>query len=434
MTTERFETSGGTRVFLEESHVLPLVTITVASRSGAAHDPPGKTGLARVTTRLLLRGCEGADARKIEETLDGLGAEAGEETTAASVSLGAQGIVRNADALVDLLSRMLGAPTFAEDEFSRLIREMDADLLEVRDDDRSLAERCFRPAVFGDHTYGRVTTRESLSKMSRDDVRGFHAKHFTKQNLVIAFAGDVTADRARVLAEKLVSRLPDGAAVEDTTPEPESRIGRRLVFVDKPDRTQTQIFIGGLGTSAHDPDHFALLAAEAVLGGSFTSRLMREVRSKRGWSYGASSRLDIARQRHWFVAHTFPAATDAAPCIALELDLIDTFVKKGISTRELSFIKKFLARSYAFEVDTASKRVQQALDIELMSWPADYYSDYVEKTKAITLDAANAAIRLRIQPENLAIAMVGTASQILEKVRAAIPNLASTEILQFDTV
>ena len=109
-------------------------------------------------------------------------------------------------------------------------------------------------------------------------------------------------------------------------------------------------------------------------------------------------------------------------------------MKKGISTRELSFIKKFLARSYAFEVDTASKRVQQALDIELMSWPADYYSDYVEKTKAIALDAANSAIRTRIQPENLAIVMVGTASQILEKVQAAIPNLASTEILQFDAV
>src|ERR1019366_6850243 len=208
MTTERFDAAGGTVVFLEESHALPLVTITIAARSGAAHDPPGKTGLARITARLLLRGCEGADARKIEETLDGLGAEAAEETTHASVSLGAQGIVRNVDALVDLLSRILGAPTFADAEVSRLVREMDADLLEVRDDDRSLAERTLRRAIFGDHTFGRVTTRESIAKITRDDVRGFHAKHFTKKNLVIAFAGDVTADQARALAEKLVSRLP----------------------------------------------------------------------------------------------------------------------------------------------------------------------------------------------------------------------------------
>jgi zinc protease len=434
VTEQKIETSGGTVVFLEESHALPLVAITIAARSGAAHDPPEKIGLARVTTRLLLRGCEGADARKIEETLDGLGAEAAEETTHASVSLSAQGIVRNVNALVDLLSRILGAPTFADAEFARLIREMDADLLEGRDDDRSLAERAARPAIFGDHVFGRITTRETLARMTRDDVRGFHAKHFTKKNLVIAFAGDVTVDQARDLAERLVSRLPSGDALSDPTPEPVERTGRRLTFVDKPERTQTQIYIGGLGTSAADADHFPLLAAEAVLGGSFTSRLMREVRSKRGWSYGASSRLEIARRRHWFVAHTFPAATDAAPCIALELDLIGKFAENGITARELSFIKKFLARSYAFEVDTASKRVQLALDIELMSWPPDYHSGYVEKIKAVELDTANAAVKNRIHPDNLAIVMVGTAAQILDNVKASIPNLASTEVIPFDTL
>jgi zinc protease len=434
MTTQRLDTKDGTVVFLEESHALPLVTITIATRSGAAHDPPEKTGLARVTTRLLMRGCEGADARKIEETLDSLGAEAAEEVSHASASVGAQGIVRNVDALVDLLSRVLGAPLFAEAEVARLVREMDADLLEVRDDDRSLAERALRGAIFGDHIFGRLTTRASLAKITRDDVRGFHAKHFTKKNIVIAFAGDVTPDQSRALAEKLVARLPHGEAVADPTPEPVEKTGRRLVFVDKPERTQTQIFLGALGTSAKDEDHFSLLAADAILGGSFTSRLMREVRSKRGWSYGASSRLDVARRRHWFIAHTFPAATDAAPCIALELDLIENYAAKGISARELSFIKKFLVRSYAFEIDTASKRVHQALDIEIMDWPADYHSGYVEKTKAVELDAANAAIKARIHPENLAIVMVGTAAQILDKVKAAIPNLASTEVVPFDTV
>jgi zinc protease len=434
MTAQRLEAAGGTIVLLEESHALPLVAITIAARSGAAHDPPGKTGLARVTARLMLRGCEGANARKIEETLDGLGAEAAEDTTHASVSIGIQGIVRNVDALVDLVSRVLGAPSFEDAEFARLIREMDADLLEVRDDDRTLAERALRAAIFGDHIFGRVTTRESLAKISRDDVRGFHARHFTKKNLVIAFAGDVTADQARALAEKLVARLPAGEAIADPTPEPVEKTGRRLVFVDKPERTQTQIFIGGLGTSPSDDDHFPLLAAEAILGGSFTSRLMREVRSKRGWSYGASSRLDVARRRHWFFAHTFPKDTDAAPCIALEIDLIEKFAVNGVSARELSFIKKFLARSYAFEIDTASKRVHQALDIELFGWPADYHTGYVSKIKGTTLEAANAAVKNRIHPENLVTVMVGTASQILEPVRAAIPSLAAVEVIPFDRV
>jgi zinc protease len=377
---------------------------------------------------------EGADARKIEETLDTIGAESAEETTHASVSIGAQGIVRNVDALVDLLSRIIGAPTFSDDERTRLIREMDAELVDLRDDDRSLAERALRGAVFGDHIYGRITTRESLANITRDDVRGFHAKHFTKKNIAIAFAGDLTADRARALAEKLVSRLPVGEAIPDPTPEPTEQTGRRLFFIDKPERSQTQIFIGGLGTSATDADHIPLIAADSVLGGSFTSRLMREVRSKRGWSYGASSRLDVARRRHQFVAHTFPASNDAAPCIALELDLIEKFAANGITARELSFIKKFLTRSYAFEIDTATKRVHQDLDIEIMNFPADYHSGYVDQIKAVDLDAANAAIKNRIHPENLAVVMVGTAAQILEKVQAAIPNLASTKVIPFDTV
>lgn len=431
--TARFDVDGAT-VYLEENHALPLVALSVLTRSGAAHDPPGKTGVARVTSRMLLRGCEGATAQQIEELLDGYGAEAGEETTAAASGMSMQGITRNIDKLVDLGSRILGAPSFAPADFARLIREMDADQLEMRDEDRTLAERAVRRAIFGEHVYGRLTTRESLAAMTVDDVRGFHAKHYARNNIVISLAGDVTPDRARAIAERLLSRLPPGERMVDPTTEPTEKTGRRLVFVDKPERTQTQIYIGGLGTSPHDEDHIPLIVGDAVLGGSFTSRLMREVRSKRGWSYGASSHLDVARERHRFTAHTFPAATDAAACLALELELIEKYVATGITPRELAFIKKFLVRGYAFEIDTAPKRVQQAVDIDLYDWPADYHTGYVEKVKSTALDAVNGAIKRRIKPENLAIVMVGTAAQLLEPIQKAIPNLASTDVIPFDKI
>lgn len=431
--TTRFEVGGAT-VLLEESHAIPIFSIHVTTKCGAAHDPPGKIGLARVTTRMLLRGCEGADATKIEELLDQLGAEAGEETTAASTSLSAQGISRNIDAIVELLARIVGAPTFASADFARLIREMDADQLEMRDDDRTLAERGLRRVVFGEHVYGRVTTRASLAKLTLDDVRGFHARCFTRKNMVVSIAGDVTAEHAKVVVERLLARIPEGTTVPDPTPEPTATKGRRLLFVDKPERTQTQIYIGALGTSPHDPDHVPLVIGDAVLGGSFTSRLMREVRSKRGWSYGASSRLDVARRRHWFSAHTFPKATDAAACIALELSLIDDWVKKGISPRELSFIKKFLVRGYAFEIDTAPKRVQMAADIELFDWPADFHTGYLDRVKAASLEDVNGAIARRISLPDLAVVLVGTASEILEDVKKAIPDLASTEVVSFEEI
>jgi zinc protease len=204
--------------------------------------------------------------------------------------------------------------------------------------------------------------------------------------------------------------------------------------VDKPERTQTQIIIGGLGTAPHDDDHVALGVANAVLGGSFTSRLMREVRSKRGWSYGASARLSVDRQRQAFSMVTFPAATDAAPCIELELTLLEEFVTKGVLPRELSFIKRFLTRSHAFDIDTASKRLHQAIDVEVLGLPADYYSGYVAQVEAVTLEQANLAVKKRLSTEDLQVIVVGTASQILDGVRAAIPRLAEHAVEPFDAV
>jgi zinc protease len=204
------------------------------------------------------------------------------------------------------------------------------------------------------------------------------------------------------------------------------------VFVDKPDRTQTQILIGTLGTWPHDPDHVPLTVANAVFGGTFTSRLMNEIRSKRGWSYGAHARLSIDRQRQAFSMWTFPAAEDAPACLALELDLLEKFVNGGITPREAAFIQRYLVRSHAFDIDTAPKRLHQGLDVELLGLPKDYYSTYVEHVKAVTPETANAAVRARIRPEDLLVVVVGTASRTFDPVRDAVKNLGSHEIVPFD--
>ena len=145
-------------------------------------------------------------------------------------------------------------------------------------------------------------------------------------------------------------------------PEPTLRPGRHLVLVDKPERTQTQILIGCLGTHAHDEDHVALHVGNTIFGGTFTARLMNEVRSKRGWSYGAYSSLPYDRHRRGFSLWTFPKASDAAACITLELDLLAKWWKDGVTPKELAWAKRYLVRSHAFAIDTAGKRVGQMLD------------------------------------------------------------------------
>ena len=433
--TSRVTLPGGATAFVEESHALPLVTIVVSLRSGSAFDPEGMEGLARVVGRMLRRGCEGLLAHEIEDAVDRLGGEVSIDLSASSLSLHTQVIERNVDEFVALVARLLATPTFPQDELSRLLRETAAEIVEARDNDRSLAQHFFRRTLFAGHPYGRsgLGTVKAVETITADAVRAFYEQHFTQANVVVGFAGDVTVDRATGLATKLLAGLPKGARVEDPVPEPTMPAGRRMVIVDKPERSQTQILIGRLGTSPHDEDHVALGVANAVFGGTFTSRLMREVRSKRGWSYGAYARLSIDRRRQSFSMWTFPAATDAAACLGLELGLLETFVDKGVTPKETSFIKRYLARSQAFEVDTASKRMHQALDVELLGLPADYHSAYVERVNAVTVEEANASVKRRLGAGDLLVVVVGTAADLEPALREAFTGVAQVDVVPFDS-
>ena len=430
----RFDLDGGGLALFEPAHAVPLVSIVLSLRSGSAVEPPEKAGLARIAVRMLRRGCEGMTAEQIDFRIDALGAEMAVDTSPSTVAIHVQVIARNVDAFVDLLARLLATPTFPLQELERLKRETLAEIVEARDSDRSVAQKALQRTLFEGHPYGRNPggTTAGVQAIGADDVLRFYRTFVVQGNAVVGIAGDVTPERAPELARKLVSALPRGERTADTVPEPTMRAGRHLLLADKPERTQTQILVATLGTAAHDEDHVPLLVANAVFGGTFTSRLMREVRSKRGWSYGASARILVDRRRQAWVMWTFPAVTDAAPCVELSLQLMEAWVKEGVTSRELSFITRYLVRSHAFDVDTAAKRLHQALDVELLGLPADYYSSWIDRVRAVTPEAASAAVRARIHPDDVLAVVVGTASQVLEPLRAAIPNLADSQVVPFD--
>jgi zinc protease len=263
-------------------------------------------------------------------------------------------------------------------------------------------------------------------------VASFYARHYCRANAVVAISGDVEPEEGRAIAERLLARLPEGQAVPDPVPPPPVRPGRTLVFVDKPDRTQTQMVVGGLGTHARDADHIPLVLANTAFGGTFTSRLMQEVRAKRGWSYGAYSRVGFDRQRDAFTMWTAPAATDAASCLALKLELLSAWRGSGITGEELEFVKRYLVRSHAFEIDTARKRVHQPLEEVLFDLPEGYHARYLESVQAVELSGANAAVERRIPEDNLVVGVVGTHAEIGDAVAKAIPRLNNVIVVPFD--
>lgn len=425
----------GPVLLLERDDALPLVHGGVCTRSGAAEDPEELLGLTRLCGRLMRRTAGGLRADEVDARIDRMGAALGLDSGHGSTALSGSVLERSYDDFMRLFEQILLAPGFAEDELERLKRETLAELTEILDSDQQLAQRWFLRSLFAGHAYGRtvIGSQNTLRAIGVADVRRCYERHFTRQNVVFSFAGAVDRERIERASRAIWEALPPGHAPAPRPAEPVAPRGRRLVFVDKPERTQTQILIGGLGTHPSDADHFALLVANTVFGGTFTARLTQEVRAKRGWSYGAYSSLGYDRRRQAFSMWTFPKAEDAAPCMALELEMLKDWWQRGISADELNWAKRYLAQSQAFSCDTAAKRLGLELDELTSDLPSGHYARFVASVGDVTLEQANHAIQSRISLDDLTIVVVGTHAAIGDEVRRVVPELADDRVVPFDT-
>jgi zinc protease len=421
-------------LLLETDRALPLVQLGISAHTGAVLDPEGKEGLTRLMTRLMRRTGNGSTPEVLDERFDTLGGQLSSDVSITSSGFAGSVISSSLDAYVELAAGVLSGPSFDALELQRLQRETLDEIRELKDSDRSLARIWFRTAMFAGHPYGRsvLGTEATLGSITTDDVRAHYAASMVQSNLLLAIAGDIDLARGQTIAEQLFSPLPKRAAPAAPVPEPQALRGRRLLVVDKPERTQTQILIGGLGTHPTDADHTALIVGNTIFGGTFTARLTQEVRAKRGWSYGASSSLPFDRKRQAFSMWTFPSATDAAACIRLQLELLDSWVKTGVTEEELGWAKRYLIRSNVFNLDTAAKRMSLLVDEHIYHLPKDYYKEYPARVEAVTVDEVNAAIARRISLDDLLITVVGTEAGLGPALRDAVDNLTEYKVVPFD--
>lgn len=428
-----------TRVLTEIDRSLPLIQLSASFVGGSVADPEGQEGLTRLLVRLMRRTGGGRTPEQLDLLIDQLGSTLGVDVGTSSCGFSGSVITRNWTTFLTVLADVVLRPRYDAEELERLKRETLAELIEIQDNDRALVRRWFVRTLFKGHPYGRTSlgNPSTLERISPADLELHYARMFSSANLALALAGDVTEAQLREFEATFVDGLPTnheppaGQRSLEAVPEPVPAPGRHLVVVDKPERTQTQIMIGGLGTWPHDPDHIALLVANTVFGGTFTARLSDEVRSKRGWSYGAYSSLSYDRRRQAFSMWTFPAATDAAACVALELELLESWIDSGITAAELDNAKNYLVRSNVFHTDTAAKRMGLLLDEHIHALPEHYHRTFADRVAAVTLDQANAAVRQRISTENLVVTVVGTAAEIQADLVKAIPNLTSQQVIDY---
>lgn len=428
-----FETPSGSLVLLEESHDLPLVDFEISFRTGSVFDPEGKTGLTRLMGRMLRMGTSRLDGNAVEETIARLGGRLTIETAPSFMRLHGTVIKRNVDPFVELIAALLTKPAFRAHDVSHVKRETLADIEGALDNDRALAARALRRRLFSEHPYGRpvIGHRSDVRSIRRTDVARHYEEHFVGSNLIFGAAGDLTRYELEGLVERHFSSLPGGKAPKRKVPAPKRPKGRRLIIVDKPDRTQTQTFVGTSGSKVTDPDVDALSVANTAFGGTFTARLMNEVRSKRGWSYGAYSRLGQDRQRDAWYMWTFPAAKDVAACLSLELELLEGFVGGKLTGKEVQFAKNFLANSHCFDVDTAAKRLDARVDCEVYGLPRDHYRHTVKRVRGVKLADAREAVKRRLSSKDLVITVTATAKDVRDELEK-LPGLRSVEVVPYD--
>jgi zinc protease len=411
----------GPTIIIEPSHDTPLVWFDVSIRGGAAADPRGVEGLHRHVALLARRGAGRRDRSELDETLDNLGAAVDVGVSRDAVTVSGLALSRHIDAVIDLAADILAEPRWSEDEHARLLRETPQVLDEIRDDDSALATRWFDWVCTPGHAYGRTSlgTEASIQRIERSAAIDLWRSEVTADNLVIGLAGDVDEATSSRIVARLLERIPAAGkrsviAEPTSTAAPGPNGGRRLILVDKPDRTQAQLRIGHLSIRYGHQDTAAIAIAEAIFGGMFSSRLMQEIRVKRGWSYGAGCALRRSRKPHWFEMWLAPGAAVAGEAAKLTLDMYAELAEHGPTDAEVDFARSYLVGAMPFQSATARSRMQLAVRDAVLGVAPGYTMGLAQLVGEVSASEVRRACAAHLRPENTMTVAVSTASLIRE--------------------
>jgi len=403
---EHWNTAAGARVQFVASRGLPILDIQVDFAAGSMFDPAGKSGLAALTRSLLDLGAGERDETAIAEELADIGAQlgGGADTDRASVSLRTLSDPEKRAIGIDILRAVLTQPRFDALILEREKERAIAGLKEAMTRPGSIAGKAFWAALYPDHPYGRQATPESVAPLGRDDLVAFHARHYTGANASITLVGDLSREEAAQIAEQISKSLPPGAPLP-LPPAPALGKGGSTAIAHP--ATQAHIHIGLPAIERGHPDFFPLLVGNYTLGGGgFVSRLMKEVRDKRGYAYSVYSFFSPLKQAGPFQIGLQTKRSQARDAIRLSREVLERFLAEGPSEEELAAAKANLTGSFPLRLDSNRKILDNVATIAFYGLPLDYLDRYQEKVEAVTAAEIKAAFARHIQVKALRIVTV----------------------------
>jgi len=414
------ELPNGLKLLIVEHHELPLADFVLLVGSGSTTDPASKTGVANLTATMLREGTTTRKSLEIADQIAYLGINLSPSSSWESSTLSLHTPTAQLDSALSLFADVALRPSFPADEFERLRKNRLTDLLRLRDQGPAIANLAFPAIIYGGaHPYGAATlgTEASVKSLSVADLQSYYQTNFKPNNSTLIIVGDVNPAQIEQKINALFGGWQRGNVSQPTYPDPPKAAATTVYLIDKPGAAQSSFRIGSVGVPRSTKDYFALSVMNTILGGSFTSRLMQNLRETRGYTYGASSRFDMRRNAGPFLASAeiVAAKTDSA---LLEFMKELNAIRQSVPASELSRAKRFLQLQLPGNFETTQDIAFQLVPVALYGLPLDYYNNYVQNIEAITeADVARVAQQY-INPGSLAVVIVGDRKSIEPTLKA----------------
>jgi zinc protease len=414
---QEWRLANGMRAVLVTDRRFPMVTAKLAIRSGSAALPAEDAGLVQAMAELLTDGTAKHSSKAVSDVADGFGGQIIGSADADRILVESYCLSEAVDRMVALLAEVARNPSFPESEVALRKKNMQEELNVDRSRPEFLARVAFYKKLFGAHPYAvSAPTDASIKRLSRARIVKAHKRLFTPRSALLVLVGDVGLEQAKSLVERGFGSWrgepgPPAAPAVPAHPRP-----RRVYVVDRPGSVQVSLMLGNLSIREDHPDYFSLLLANQVLGGSFSSRLVSDIRESKGYTYSIDSSVEPLLTAGVFRVRT-PVRTEVAePALEAIIEHLDRIRRKKVSSEELLQAKNYLAGSFARELETQEGLASALLHVKLHRLPDDYLDTFVAKVQAVrSADVLRAATTF-IRPEELVVVAVGDAAKIKDEL------------------
>ncbi|NIE76108.1 insulinase family protein [Pantoea sp. Ap-967] len=408
LNIQHWTTTEGARVLFVEARELPMFDLRVTFAAGSSQD--GNTpGLAALTNAMLNEGVAGKDVTAIAQGFEGLGADFGNGSyrDMAVASLRSLSTQDKREPALKLFAEVAGKPTFPEDALKRIKNQLLAGFEYEKQNPGKIAGKALFGKLYGDHPYAHPAdgSAQSIPGITLEQLRAFHAKAYAAGNAVIALVGDLSREEAEAVASQVSAALPKGPALAKPAEPAEPKAG--ATHIDFPSK-QTHLMLAELGIDRQDPDWPALSLGNQILGGgAFGTRLMSEVREKRGLTYGVYSVFSPMQVRGPFMINLQTRAELSEGTLKLVQDILADYLKNGPTQQELDDAKRELAGSFPLSNASNSSIVGQLGAIGFYNLPLTWLEDFMQQSQALTVEQVKAAMNKHLSADKLVIVTVG---------------------------